>query len=158
MEQRERELVPTSVIIAAGIVGIVAANHFVMRAMPALMALDPYGLLELLAVGICAAVSWGLLTLRRWAWILAVLLSGVGCVFPLLMMQDLEAFKLQAGLSGGNTVVVQFLLFLEMASFSIFLLLMSDAGKNAFHNARTRETREAADTPTEHPAEQTASG
>jgi hypothetical protein len=156
MEEVDRQLVPTSVILASGIIGIVAANHFVMRAMPALMALDPYGLLELAAVFICLGIAWGLLTLRRWAWMAGVALSGIGCLFPLLMMQDLEAFKLQTGFSGGTSVVIQFLLFLELAAFSVFILLMSDASKSVYQDHRPKPQQH--DLPNDARATQTAGG
>ncbi len=130
-ENTSHQLVPSSVIISSAILTIVALNHLVMLALPALMALDPYGLLQLSAVVVCMTVVWGFLTLRRWAWIAGIVLSCIGCIFPLFAMRDLQSFQLQSGFHG-HTVVVQFLLFLEMCSFSIFVLMMQDSTKAAF--------------------------
>ena len=131
LENTSRQLVPSSVIIASAIVTIVALNHLIMRALPGLMALDPYGLLQLSAVFVCMTLVWGLLTLRRWAWMAGIILSIVGCIFPVFAMQDINAFQLQSGFQG-HTVVVQFLLFLELSAFSIFVLLMQDNSRAAF--------------------------
>jgi uncharacterized membrane protein len=157
MEQDKGQLVPTSAVLAAAILGIVAANHFVVRAFPALIALDPFGLIQLMAVGVCMAIAWGLLTLRKWAWLAAMTLAGVGCFFPLVMMQDLQSFQLQAGFPG-HTLVIQFLLFIEMASFSVFILLMTENVRDAFNDHRPERNTNREEYPASATATQTVHG
>jgi hypothetical protein len=120
------------VVLASTIVAVLAVNHLVMRVIPALFALDPFGLLQLAAVVVCMSLVWGFLTLRPWAWTTGAILSGIGCLLPILLMQDLDALQLQTGLAH-HTLVIQFLLFVEFAAFSVFVLLMQDSSKAAFH-------------------------
>ena len=130
-ENTPHQLVPSSVIIASAILTLVALNHLVMLAVPALKALDPYGLLQLSAVLVCMTVVWGFLTLRRWAWTAGVALAVLGCAFPIYALQDMQAFQLQSGFHN-QSVVLQFLVFLEVCALSIFILLMQDTTKTAF--------------------------
>ncbi|MFH0909142.1 MAG: hypothetical protein V1929_10295 [bacterium] len=146
LEGASHQLVPASVILASAILATLALNHLVMRALPTLMALDPYGLLQLCAVFMCMTVVWGFLTLRRWAWMAGVILSGVGCIFPIFAMQDIDTFQLQSGLHG-HTVVIQFLLFLELSAFSVFALLMQDHSKAAFSGRMPRRPSRQQDLP-----------
>ena len=145
-ESPSHQLVPSSVIISSAILTVVALNHLIMLAAPALMALDPYGLLQLGAVVVCMTVVWGFLTLRRWAWMAGIILSCVGSIFPLFAMRDLQSFQLESGFHS-HTVVVQFLLFLEMSSFSIFVLMMQDSTKAAFGGRALRSSVRNHDLP-----------
>jgi len=154
-ENTPHQLVPSSVIIASAILTIVALNHLVMLALPGLLALDPYGLLQLSAVLVCMTVVWGLLTLRRWAWTIGVALSVLGCIFPIFALQDAEAFQLQSGFHG-HAVVIQFLTFLEVCSLSIFILLMQENTKSAFGDRPLRSSIRNHDLPAA--ATQTAHG
>jgi hypothetical protein len=154
-ERTSHQLVPSSVIIASAILTIVALNHVVMLALPALMALDPYGLLQLSAALGCLTVVWGFLTLRRWAWTAGVILSVLGCAFPIFALQDIQAFQLQSGFHG-HAVVIQFLTFLEVCSLSIFILLMQENTKSAFGERQLKSPIRNHDLPAA--ATQTAHG
>lgn len=145
-EDTSHQLVPSSVILASAILSIVALNHLVMLALPALKALDPYGLLQLSAVLVCMTLVWGFLTLRRWAWTAGIVLSVAGCLFPIFAMQDIEAFQLQSGFHT-HTVVTQFLLFLELCALSIFVLLMQDSSRSAFGERAPRQAIRNHDLP-----------
>lgn len=72
--------------LAAVLLGLMAAWRLFASALPAFVAGSPGAFFDFLDVALPLFVAWGLWTLRRWAWWLAVIAAVAGCVIPALLL------------------------------------------------------------------------
>jgi hypothetical protein len=126
------EGVPTAVKIAALLYSLMAAWRLFTGALPAFLSGSPSAYSDFLDVALPLLVVWGLLTLRNWAWWLAVIGSFVGCVIPAIL---LGGFQDVIGSDVENPrLIVQFLTVVGIVSVITLVLLMSPSARSAFNH------------------------
>jgi hypothetical protein len=123
---------PASIKVAALLFFLMAAWRFVVSALPAFLAGSPDAYSDLLDVGLPLLLVWGLLTLKRWAWWLAIIASVMGCVIPAILLGGFEHVM-------GNDIpdrklLVQFLTVVGVVSAIELVLLMSPSARAAFRD------------------------
>lgn len=131
MGQASSQGAPASVKTAALLFFLMAAWRLVVSAFPAFLAGSPTAYADFLDVALPLLLAWGLLTLRRWAWWLAVIASVAGCVIPAIL---LGAFDHVIGDIPDRKLIVQFLTIVGVVSVIEMMLLMSPSARAAFRD------------------------
>ncbi len=121
---------PVSVRIAALLFFLMAAWRFTVSALPAFLAGDPSAYSDFLDVALPLLLVWGLLTLKRWAWWLAIVTSIAGCVIPAILLGGF--WDVIGADIPDPKLIVQFLTVVGVVSAIELVLLMSPSSRAAF--------------------------